>query len=88
MANTKSAQKRMRSAVKKTERNRSEKTRVRSAIKSVKTLAAEGKKDEATAALKNAASVLDKAAKHGVIHKNTASRQKSKLAQAANSAAA
>ena len=88
MANTKSAQKRMRSTVKKTERNRSEKTRVRTALKSVKTLAAEGKKDEAATALKNAASVLDKAAKHGVIHKNTASRHKSKLAQAVNSAAA
>ncbi len=78
----------MRSTAKKTELNRSEKTRVRNALKSVKKLASEGNMDEATAALKNAASVLDKAAKHGVIHKNTASRQKSKLAQAVNSAAA
>lgn len=77
----------MRSTEKKEERNRSEKTRVRSALKKVKTLAAEGKKDEAAAALKSASSTLDKAAKHGVIHKNTASRHKSKLAGAVNAAA-
>ncbi len=78
----------MRSTAKKEARNRSEKTRVRTAMKSVKSLAQDGKKDEAATALKTAASVLDKAAKHGVIHKNTASRQKSHLTRLVNGATA
>ena len=88
MANTKSAQKRVRSNTRKTEQNAASKSKVRNLVKNVRALAAEGKKDEATKALTRAASALDKAVKRGSIHKGTASRRKSVLAKAVNTAAA
>jgi small subunit ribosomal protein S20 len=43
-----------------------------------------GNSDEAAAALQEAASVLDRAAKRNVIHRNAASRHKSRLMRAMN----
>jgi small subunit ribosomal protein S20 len=57
-------------------------TRLRSVTKKVRTLAAEGKSDEAAAALREAYTVIDKTAQKGVIHPKTASRQKSRLTKA------
>lgn len=88
MANTKSAQKRVRSNVRKTEQNVAIKSKVRTLVKNVRALAAEGKKEEAGKALTEAASALDKAVKCGTIHKGTASRRKSVLAKAVNTASA
>jgi small subunit ribosomal protein S20 len=57
-------------------------TRVRNITKKVRTLAAEGKSDEAATALREAFTVIDKTAQKGVIHHKTAARQKSRLTKA------
>ncbi len=76
MANSKSAQKRARQSAKRGIVNRSVKARVRTARKAVNDAIASGAKDDATAQLQALASVADKAAKKGVIHKNSADRLK------------
>ena len=88
MANTKSAQKRVRSNVRKTEQNAATKSKVRNLVKNVRALAAEGKKEEAVKALNQTASALDKAVKRGTIHKGTASRRNSTLAKVVGAVAA
>ena len=55
---------------------------VRNKVKEVRALIKAGKKSEAAEAMKNAMSALDKAVKKNVIHKNNASRKKSRLAKA------
>ncbi len=59
--------------------NNSAKSECKTAIKKVETLAAEGKKDEAVAALANAISLIDKLAHKGIIAVNTASHKKAHL---------
>lgn len=76
MANTKSVQKRARQAVKRTLENRAVKTRVKSARKALTTAIEAGDKAEAGARYKELTSMADRAAKRGVIHKNSASRLK------------
>ena len=76
MANSKSAQKRARQSAKRGIVNRSVKARVRTARKAVNDAIASGAKDDAKAQLQALASVADKAAKKGVIHKNSADRLK------------
>ena len=76
MANSKSAQKRARQSAKRGIVNRSVKARVRTARKAVNDAIASGAKDDATAQLQALVSVADKAAKKGVIHKNSADRLK------------
>lgn len=82
MANIKSAQKRARQAVQRRARNVSLHTAARSAIKDVKKAIAAGDKKAAVAALAKSQSVIDRVAAKGVVHKNAASRQKSRLANA------
>jgi small subunit ribosomal protein S20 len=60
--------------------NNSRKAEARTAMKKVEALAAEGKKAEAEAALKNAVSLLDKLSQDGVISVNSANRKKAHLA--------
>lgn len=55
---------------------------MRAAVKEIRTLIDEQKIDEAKAKLAKVYQALDKAAKRGVIKKNTASRRKSRLARA------
>lgn len=81
MAHSKSALKRWRQNEQHRERNKPVRTSARTAVKKARVAIAEGG-DEAAAALREAASVLDRAAKHNVIHRNTASRQKSRLMRA------
>ncbi len=81
MANSKSAAKRARQNPRRTLRNRSVITNLRSLSKRQAT----GGKTEETRAL---VSALDKAAKRGVIHKNVANRRKARLAKAAAKASA
>ena len=79
MANIKSARKRMRQTVVRQARNKSVRSRLRTAVK--KHRAAEGPvKPESLAATY---SEIDHARKKGVIHKNAAARYKSRLAKAA-----
>jgi small subunit ribosomal protein S20 len=76
LPNVKSAEKRARQSVVRRDRNRRDRTRLRTAIKQVRQATAG---DAARAALKSAESLLDRAASKGVIHKNTAARTKSRL---------
>jgi small subunit ribosomal protein S20 len=80
MPNTKSAAKANRSSERKRLRNKSTKSALHTLQKRFLGLVGEGKKDEAAALLPRIASALDKAAKGGVIHRNSADRHKSRLA--------
>lgn len=84
MANHKSALKRHRQSLKARERNRMMKTRVKNAVKAVRTAIESQDQDAVAAALKNATSVLDKAASKKVVHWRTAARKISRLSVAAN----
>lgn len=86
MANTKSAEKQHRQAVKRNERNRAAKSRLKSALKKVRGAVTGGKTDTET--IGTGFSEIDKAAKKGVIKKNTANRYKSRLARSAKRTAA
>jgi small subunit ribosomal protein S20 len=79
MANIKSAQKRMRQTVGRQARNKSVRSRLRTAVK--KHRATEGA--DKPKSLATAYSEIDRARKKGVIHKNAAARYKSRLAKAA-----
>jgi small subunit ribosomal protein S20 len=72
----------MRQSIKRNLRNVKAKDKFKDAVKEVKKLIAAGKKSDAVKAMENVMSSLDKAAKTHVIHKNTASRKKSRLAKA------
>ena len=82
MANIKSARKRARQAVKLRAHNMSMRTAARSAIKDVKKAIAAGDKKAATAALVKSQATIDRIAAKGVLHRNAAARQKSRLAHA------
>lgn len=84
MANTKSAQKRIRSSKRKHDRNQTYKSRVKTMVKKAETAIFAGKLDEA--AVREAISTLDKAAGKGIIHKNNAARRKSRLMKKLNNA--
>ncbi len=76
----KSCKKRIKTAQKSNTRNRKIKSRIKTAVKNIRN--AEGK-DSTQDALKDAYSVLDRAVKARVIHKNKAANQKSKLSSIA-----
>jgi small subunit ribosomal protein S20 len=77
MPHHKSAAKRVRTNEKARVANAAMKSRLRSAVKAVRSAT---RKADAEAALKTAVAVLDRTAAKGVIKKETASRQKSRLA--------
>lgn len=79
MANHFSALKRARQTEKKTSRNRANKSRLRGALRSLREAIAKGDKETAQSAFRATVSVVDKGVQKGVIHKNTASRYKSRL---------
>ena len=78
MANTKSAQKRIRSDAHKRLRNQMVKSRVKTFIKKADQAIVAGE-EASIEAVRQACSELDKAATKGVIHKNNAARRKSRL---------
>lgn len=80
MANHPSAEKRNRQRIKRTLRNRSIKSAVRTLVKRVRTAVAGKDKDLAQKELKNAIVALDKAASKGAVHQKAASRTVSRLA--------
>lgn len=86
MPNTKSAESRARLSARRHSRNQAVKSRLRTLEKNYRSLLSAGKKDEAAAAFRAAASALDKAAKRGVIPKGRVSRKKSRLAHRLNAA--
>ncbi len=84
MANIKSAKKRILVNRTKADRNKAIKSGVKTSVKKVTAAIAANDKEAAQAALVAATATIDKAAKKGVLHKNTASRKVSRLAQAVN----
>ena len=85
MANIKSAKKRIQVALVRTERNKSIRSKVKTAIKKVESAVAASDKQLAQANLKNAVVEITKAASKGVYHKNNASRKVSRLSKAVDS---
>lgn len=81
MPNTKSAIKAARQNTKRRKINLITQTKVKVAVKEFKKLTAAGKLEDAKKALDKVFSALDKAAKKSVIHKNRASRKKSRLSK-------
>ncbi len=79
MPRTKSAKKAMRQTKSRTERNRAQRSQLRSALKKVRGAATAAEAEKAYAA---ATTLLDRAGRKNVIHRNTAARQKSRLAKA------
>ena len=83
MANIKSAKKRVLTAERNHERNVAFKTSIKTALKKVLELAKAKDEDAMKAALSKAYQLCDKAVSKGILHKNTASRKKSRLTIAA-----
>jgi small subunit ribosomal protein S20 len=84
MANTTSAKKATRKIARRTEVNKSRRSRVRGFIRKVEEAIASGDQVLAQAALKAAQPELMRAATKGVLHANTASRKVSRLASRVN----
>ena len=82
MANNKSALKRIRQTKRRTERNKTLKTRVKSLRKKTLEAAASGKADEAQADLKEFSSAVDRAVKKNLLHRNKAANLKRKTSKA------
>ncbi|EHK59003.1 30S ribosomal protein S20 [Allomesorhizobium alhagi] len=81
MANTSSAKKATRKIARRTAMNKNRRSRVRTYIRKVEEALAAGDKTAAEAAFLAAQPELMRAATKGVMHKNTASRKVSRLAQ-------
>jgi small subunit ribosomal protein S20 len=79
---TKSAKKALRGSAKKAVFNVRRRKNMNDVVKQVKKLIASKKKDEAAKLLPKAFQAIDKAAKGNTIKKNSASRKKSRMAQA------
>lgn len=84
MPRSKSAQKSVRSGKRKQARNRSMKSATKTNITKAEKLIRENDLESAQIAVQTTISVLDKAAKKGVIHPNTVSRRKSRLMKKLN----
>lgn len=85
--NIKSAEKRVRIIATRSLRNASQKSALRTTIKKFETALAQNDVEQARLALGIATRALDKAATKGIIHRNAASRKKSRLTQRFNAAA-
>lgn len=79
MANTRSAQKRVRSNERKRVRNKIARTRTRTAVRLAREALEDTNVEAARQSTLAAASSLDKAAENGIIHKNNAARRKGRL---------
>ena len=82
MPNIASAKKNMRKSRAATVRNRAQRSALRTALKKARNAASE------STDIQNAVSILDRAARKGLIHKNKAARHKSQLARKAATGAA
>ena len=79
MANHVSSLKRARQTETKTAVNRANKSKLRGTLRSLREAIASGDKTTLGKAYSETVSVLDKSVQKGVLHKNTASRYKSRL---------
>lgn len=81
---TKSARKALRQSLGRKARNIQKKIETKNLLKEVKNLVAQKKADEAKKLLSQVYKLLDKAAKTGLIKKNTAARKKSRITKFVN----
>lgn len=88
MANTRSAEKRNRQALKRRARNVQVRSNLKTAVKKARESIGGADAAAAKGAVSGAVRALSRAASKGVIHKNAAARRISRLAKAANRAAA
>ena len=79
MANHVSSLKRARQTIVKTSTNRSNKSKLRGTLRTLREAIAKGDTAGLMAVYSSTASLLDKSVQKGVLHKNTASRYKSRL---------
>jgi small subunit ribosomal protein S20 len=84
MANHFSALKRTRQTEKRTQVNRANKSRFRTALRDLREAISAGDVKAAQTSFRESVSVIDKAIQKGVIHRNTAARYKSRLSARVN----
>lgn len=84
MANHKSAIKRHKQSLKNAARNRAIRSRVRNAVKNVRTAVQAGDQELAAKNLQVATSIIDKASTKGTVHWKNASRKIARLAKSVN----
>lgn len=87
VANTKSAEKAARQAVKHRAQNVANRSRLRTSIRKATEAVASGNGDTALAGLREAQPTIDAMVNKGLIHRNKAARHKSRLAARAKAAA-
>ncbi len=85
MPNIKSAKKRVLVSRAENERNKANRSLLKTNIRKFETAAASGDKEAAVAAAKVAVATIDRSARKGILHKNTAARKKSHIAEKVNS---
>ena len=85
---TKSALKANRQNIKRRDHNRQMRSKLRTALKAIRAALDAKDIDGAKKALSSTVSIVDKMAKKGIIHRNTAGRYKSRLASRLTKAAA
>jgi small subunit ribosomal protein S20 len=81
MANTSSAKKAARKMIRRTEINKGRRSRVKTDVRAVEEAIQSGDRARAVAALAAVEPILVRTAQKGVMHKRTASRKVSRLAQ-------
>jgi len=84
LPNIKSAEKRVKISRAQNEANKAIKSNLKTTIKKFDAAVAEGNVEAANSTYKVAVKTIDKAAKHGVLHKNTAARRKSAVTKKLN----
>lgn len=87
MAHSLSAKKRVRQNLKERARNRARKVSIKEAVKAFSTAITAGNVDQAKAELNTAVARMDSISTKGTIHKNAASRKRSRLQKKLNAAA-
>ncbi|MFN2578997.1 MAG: 30S ribosomal protein S20 [Pyrinomonadaceae bacterium] len=88
MPNHKSAEKRVRQSERRRLINRSSRAKLRTSIKNLRSALQGSDANQVAAMLPRTVSEIDKAVQKGVLHRNGAARQKSRLTVRANKAAA
>lgn len=84
MANIKSQKKRILTAEKARQRNKAVRSKLKTAIKAVRTAVEAGQLEDAQVAANKASRLLDKAASKGIVHKNQAAQRKSGVQKLVN----
>ncbi len=82
MANTKSAKKRAEKSAEQRIKNRTMRSRMRTAVKKLRAAVASGDAKAAQELLPQTIKIVDSTAQKGIIHRNTAARTKSRLVAA------